>query len=280
MKIVVTGASGFVGRHVSAQLARLPIEVIAVTRDAACLNGLEKSIRIVEWDIADSNTECFERFGCPDRVIHLAWEGLPNYKSLYHFETELARQYHFLKGLVMAGLQSLLVTGTCFEYGKQFGALSEEMTTHPETPYGFAKDMLRRQLEFLKTTQSFSHTWVRLFYMFGDGQSNTSLFTQLREAVARGDRTFDMSGGEQLRDYLPVHEVARLIVELAVRYPNSGTVNICEGSPISVRRLVEQWIKENGWEIELKLGSYRYPDYEPMAFWGNRHKLNKILISK
>ena len=47
-----------------------------------------------------------------------------------------------------------------------------------------------------------------------------------------------------------------------------GAVNICSGKPISVRRLVEQWLDENNYKIELNLGHYPYPDYEPMAFWG------------
>jgi dTDP-6-deoxy-L-talose 4-dehydrogenase (NAD+) len=86
-----------------------------------------------------------------------------------------------------------------------------------------------------------------------------------------------MSGGEQLRDYLPVEEVARQIVRLAMARRDIGIVNICSGKPISVRRLVEQWLCERNWQIELKLGYYPYPDYEPMAFWGDRTRLDANL---
>jgi dTDP-6-deoxy-L-talose 4-dehydrogenase (NAD+) len=82
-----------------------------------------------------------------------------------------------------------------------------------------------------------------------------------------------MSGGEQLRDYLPVVEVARLLVSLALNGRDNGIINICSGEPISVRRLVESWIAANGWSIELNLGHYPYPTFEPMAFWGDRRKL-------
>jgi dTDP-6-deoxy-L-talose 4-dehydrogenase (NAD+) len=277
MKIAVTGASGFVGRHVIAQLARIPVEIVAVTRDATRLNGLGGAIRIVEWDITDADAKCFELLGHPDTLIHLAWEGLPNYKSLRHFETELPRQFRFLKGLVAAGLPSLLVSGTCFEYGMQSGGLSEDVLAQPANPYGHAKNALREQLQFLKTMQPYALTWARLFFMYGDGQPKSSLLPQLRDAVSRGDKTFEMSGGEQLRDYLPVAEVARLIVELALHHPDAGVVNICAGAPISVRRLVEQWIRDSAWEIELNLGRYPYPDHESMAFWGSRSKLNSLL---
>jgi dTDP-6-deoxy-L-talose 4-dehydrogenase (NAD+) len=274
MKIAVTGASGFIGRHVLTQLLRHEVEVIAVTRDATRLAGLSEIVPIIEMDIALPAFDCFKQMGCPDVLIHLAWDGLPNYKSLHHFETELPKHYYFLKTIIEAGLLSLLVTGTCFEYGMLSGLLSEDMPAKPANPYGFAKNALRKQLEFLKLVKPFHFTWLRLFYIYGKGQFHTSLYPQLKEALLRGDKVFNMSGGEQLRDYLSVEEVACQIARLAMARSDIGIVNICSGTPISVRRLVEQWLNDNGWEIELNLGYYPYPDYEPMAFWGDRRRLN------
>ena len=238
MKIAVTGASGFIGRYVLAELIRLQAEVIAVSRDVASLASLDADIRVVEMDIAFPGEDCFDRLGRPDVLIHLAWDGLPNYKSLHHFETELPRQYHFLKTMIEAGLSSLLATGTCFEYGMQFGPLSEGMVTLPVNPYGLAKDVLRRQLEFLRAVKPYNLTWARLFYLYGEGQAKSSLYMQIKEAMLRGERVFKMSGGEQLRDYLPVSDAAQRIVALAMRRCDAGKVNICSGKPISVRKLV------------------------------------------
>lgn len=86
-----------------------------------------------------------------------------------------------------------------------------------------------------------------------------------------------MSGGEQLRDYLPVTEVALKLVALALQPADHGVLNLCSGQPVSVRSLVEGWIAENNWAIELELGHLPYPDHEPMAFWGDRRKLNAVL---
>lgn len=277
MKIAVTGASGFLGRHVLSALLQHEAEITAVSRDAKRLKGLGTAVRVVEMDIADPACDSYEQLGSPDILIHLAWDGLPNYKSRHHFETELPRQYHFLKGMIDAGLPSLLVTGTCFEYGMQSGALAANLQTAPGNPYGFAKDCLLKQLGFLKAEKAFKLTWARLFYMYGEGQPVTSLYPQLREAVSRGDATFNMSGGEQLRDYLPVEEVARQIVRLALARRDIGAINVCSGKPVSVRSLVERWKADNGWKIELNLGYYPYPDYEPMAFWGERPELDAIL---
>jgi len=84
----------------------------------------------------------------------------------------------------------------------------------------------------------------------------------------------------ELRDHLPITDVAKCLVSLAMGNRDNGIVNICSGKPISVRKLAEGWIKENGWSIELNLGHYPYPDYEPMAFWGERQKLDRCLDSQ
>jgi dTDP-6-deoxy-L-talose 4-dehydrogenase (NAD+) len=274
MKIAVTGATGFIGRHVLTELARHDVEVIAISRHATPGAGG------VQLDIQAAPGDAFDLIGRPDALIHLAWGGLPNYRSLHHFEQELPAQYRFLSNLIAAGLNNLVVVGTCFEYGMQSGPLSEDLPARPDNPYGYAKDSLRRQLEYLRAAHPFNLTWARLFYLHGEGQAASSLLPLLRQAVARGDSVFNMSGGEQLRDYLPVTEVARCLVALALKRADSGVVNLCSGQPISVRKLVEGWIKDNDWSIELNLGHYPYPDYEPMAFWGDRRKLDSLLETR
>jgi dTDP-6-deoxy-L-talose 4-dehydrogenase (NAD+) len=276
MKIAITGASGFVGRHVSSKLLNQGEEVIAITRDASRIENISSFKGIFEMDISCPSKKCFERMGSPDILIHLAWDGLPNYKSLHHYEQELSYQYNFLKLMIQDGLSSLVVTGTCFEYGMQSGKLSESTSTKPTNPYGYAKDALRQQLEYLKSNNSFKLTWARLFYMYGKDQSRESLYPLLKNSIKRGDKIFNMSGGDQLRDYLHIDDVANKIVQIAMLQKDIGPVNICSGKPISVLSLVENWLRENDSNIELKLGYYPYPDYEPMEFWGDDSKFNSF----
>lgn len=278
MKVAVTGATGFLGRHViRALLRRSDVEIVGASRSPPVPDQWPRAVPHITLDVASPPADCFNALGRPDVLIHLAWTGLPNYKSLHHFEEQVREQYIFLRALVGAGLPSLFCTGTCFEYGMRSGELHERYTPDPRNPYGFAKDALRRQLEFFRATYPFALTWARLFYMFGEGQSATSLYPQVLAAGRRGDARFAMSRGDQLRDYLSVDEAAAIIVRLACDVPGAGVVNICSGHPRSVRSLVESWIKQQGWTMTLELGSYPYPDYEPMAFWGSNARLNDLL---
>jgi len=276
MKIAVTGASGFIGRYLLAELGKWGLEPIAVARKAAGLSAEVPEARLVEMDISSAGADVYQRLGRPDILIHLAWDGLPNYKSLFHFESELPVQYRFLKAMVEGGLPSLIVTGTCFEYGMQSGPLSESAEARPTNPYAFAKDTLRRELLYLKAVNPFRLTWARCWYVYGEGQYKGSIYPQLKEAVLRGDRVFNMSGGEQLRDFVRVDDVARQLAILALANQDIGPVNVCSGKPTSVRNQVEGFLREKNWDIKLNLGHYHYPDHEPMAFWGVRDRFDAI----
>jgi dTDP-6-deoxy-L-talose 4-dehydrogenase (NAD+) len=155
----------------------------------------------------------------------------------------------------------------------QYGPLEEDAETSPTTPYGLAKDTVHRVLAGLARQDGFRLQWLRLFYTYGEGQNPRSLLAQLDAALARGDESFDMSAGEQLRDYLAVEVIARIVAQLVQRPDVDGAINCCSGRPTSVRRLVEERVRERGASLRLNLGQFAYPEYEPLAFWGIPRKL-------
>lgn len=278
MKVLVTGATGFIGNYVIRELLKRNIDVVATATSAEKAQESEwfGKVLFVPYNMNEPATQLYDRFHHPDAIIHLAWQGLPNYKQLFHFEEVLPVQYAFIKQLVSEGLTDITITGTCFEYGMQIGKLSEDMPAIPGNPYALAKNTLRCFLEELAKTTSFSLKWVRLFYMFGKGQSPNSLLSQLDRALENGDEQFNMSVGDQLRDYLPVEEMAENIVKIALQNDVTGVINSCSGRPISVRELVENHLKQKQRKISLNFGYYPYPDYEPKDFWGDTTKLKKI----
>ena len=277
MKVAVTGAGGFIGGYVIDRLLAHGEDVTGVDRDFRESPSRERAISLVELDIADIDVDPLSQMLNPDVVIHLAWGGLPDFESMHHLESELPLHEVFLKRLVDGGLRNLTVAGTCFEYGMRTGCLYEDMETEPSSPYGRAKDLLRQRLQAYQEEAPFQLTWCRLFYMYGDRQPAKSIFPQLRDAASRGDETFPMSGGQQIRDYLSVEAVANSVVTLALRQEDMGVVNVCSGRPVSMQTLVETWIRENGWEIKPEFGVYPYADYEPMEFWGDASKLRRLL---
>ncbi len=267
--VIVSGATGFVGQHLVPILLENNYEVIATARDLkkAKLFPWFRSVKFVSLDFYKEKASLSVPQGAG--LIHLAWQGLPNYMSLSHFEDNLPHNYNFVKSLVSLGVRQVLAIGTCMEYGFQSGAIPSTSQPLPNNPYGLAKNNLRRYLEFLATTQPFTLQWARLFYLYGTGQSAGSILSQLDASIDNNASEFNMSAGEQLRDYLPVEEAARQLCELYSK-GTPGVFNVCSGRPISVRRLVERRIKQRGSDIKPNLGFFPYTNYEPMAFWGVR----------
>ena len=278
MKVLVTGSTGFIGRHVINELLNYDCEIIATATSEEKAKRFDwyKKITFIPCDYHTSSTNFYEYFNEPDILIHLAWRGLPNYQDSFHVDENLPVNSRFLKNFIDHNISKLVVIGTCYEYGLQNGCLSEDCCTEPITQYGLAKDTLRRYLELYLNGKSTSFNWARLFFLYGEGQNPNSLLPQLERAIQEGAEEFCMSGGEQLRDYLLVEEVAQYICRMAFQTDVEGIVNCCSGEPISIRKLVEDYLVEHNADIPLNLGFYPYSENEPMAFWGNIDKLIQV----
>jgi dTDP-6-deoxy-L-talose 4-dehydrogenase (NAD+) len=279
MRVAVTGATGFIGRHVVSELLSRGHQVVATSTARA---GAERfawfnQVQYVELDLTSDVQRPYELLGRPEVLVHLAWRGMPQYRALFQIEENLFQSYRFLRDVVAAGLPQLVVAGTCLEYGLRNGELREDLGTDPCMAYGVAKDSLRRMLTELRKQHPFTLQWVRLFYVYGEGQHPNALLPQLERALERGEPEFLMSRGDQLRDFVPVQDAARWLVRIAEQTGVCGIINGGSGQPMSVRALVEQYLKSKGQQIALRLGHYPYADYEPMAFWANAQRLKQVL---
>ncbi len=224
-------------------------------------------VSFIECDI-HKDTRILQKLG-DINIIHLAWEGLSNYDSDHHIEQNLPDSLEFLKSMISNGTNQILVAGTCFEYGHQCGEIRSSAQAQPITKYAQAKDRLRKELINYQKINDFKLQWARLFYVFGDGQSPSSILSQLDAAIDRNEPLFNMSHGEQLRDYLPIEMVAQQLFDL-YEGRKSGVFNVCSGTPISIRQLVERRIAERNSSIIPNFGYYAYRAYEPKEFWGKR----------
>ncbi|UST70732.1 NAD-dependent epimerase/dehydratase family protein [Pseudomonas moraviensis] len=279
MKVLVTGATGFVGRHLVAALLERGCEIRAVARNAETARSMPwiDDVEFVSADIHAADLNVVALTEGIDALVHLAWPGLPNYRALFHFEHNLMADYRFIKSAVEAGVQQVLVTGTCFEYGMQSGPLSESTEPRPSNPYGLAKRTLHLFLQNLQQERPFTLQWARLFYLHGEGQNPNSLLAALDRAIDSGEPTFNMSAGEQLRDFLAIETAASHLAAILHQRDFAGVVNCASGQPVSVRALVEQRLRERGAALDLNLGHYPYPTHEPMAFWAVVERLQQLL---
>ena len=276
MKIAITGATGFIGRHVRNALAKTDHDVVLVVRRSEKAGEITVHETIVTADLHLERTDWFELFGKPDAVLHLAWGGLPNYMDAYHVEVELPMQSKFLKALIESGLKKLVVTGTCYEYGMSSGALSEDQETNPNTPYGIAKDNLRKELFELQQRKNFDLTWARIFYPYGEGQSESSLYSQLKNAIL-SNQEFLMGNGRQVLDFIQVEKVASSLLSLLTSCMNLRVVNIGSGKPQTVAAFVQEQIRIFQSDLVPSFGSIPDREFESVSFWSDNSRFDSLV---
>jgi nucleoside-diphosphate-sugar epimerase len=277
-KVLVTGATGFVGNFVVRELLRRNISIVTTSSDkakAAKQDWFEKTTYIQHDIFKDAQNNLLEKFKQPDLVIHLAWDKLNNFKDIAHVNEVLPAHKIFLETLIREGIKELSCIGTCLEYGLQEGCLDESIKSAPIVPYACSKNNLRLFLEQLESKHSLGLKWIRLFYLFGVGQNEKSLIPSLQRAIDTNESSFKMSSGDQVRDFLQIEKAAEYIVNIALQ-STSGIFNCCSNKPTTVKDFVEDYLKKKNKIIKLELGYYPYPDYEPHKFWGNNSKLKGI----
>lgn len=278
-KVLVTGATGFVGNYVINYLLKNNFHVIASSRNesSAKQKSWYKNVQFIPLNLNQLPNNLFNFLNKPDCVINLAWQGLPNYNELFHFEVNTINHYNFIKNLINQGCKNILVTGTCFEYGKVEGEVEETNVTNPNTSYGLAKDTLRKYILELNKNFDFNFNWLRLFYVYGEGQSKNSLYSLVNSAILENKTKFDMSGGQQVRDFIRIERVAEIISTIVMHNLNCGIINCGSGNPTTVEAFVKNILKEKSSNMQLNLGTFPYNSYEPMSFWASTKKLNNYL---
>ncbi|MDC1008433.1 NAD(P)-dependent oxidoreductase [Gammaproteobacteria bacterium] len=265
--IVVTGGTGFLGRHVVETFLNEGFEVTALVRNKSKAKDVKqlKKANIESCEIYQKNLTY--SFPPQSTLIHCAWADVQDSLSSKHLSQHLNDNYQFLSNVInQKKIKKIIVSGTCYEYGLQYGPMLSSTPTRPNTPYAKAKVELHKKLLKLQSRSEFILIWARLFYMYGEGQDEKSIIPLFEKALKNSEKVFNMSYGEQLLDYLPVHQAAKQISSLIEK--NSGTYNICSGSPISLRRLLEDKMKKMNKKIELHTGYFPYRAEDSIAIWG------------
>lgn len=267
MKVMVIGSGGWIGGYVTKELLKNPdIEVIAPISVGSFPKIAHERLTYTTKRIADIED-------VPDAVIYLAWPDLDYYDSPNHLSFA-ADSYKILKSLVDKGVRNITVTGTCFEYGKVEGELSEDMPANPHCNYAIGKDALRRMLSALDIDLK----WLRLFYLYGEGQREQSLVPRFLKQIKEGKTEIFVPGLNKVRDYLYIEDAAKYIVACAMQTEVKGITNVCSGETLAIWQiLTEAFDREGYFDIAIKHSGEEYPDYGAHSFWGNNKKLKRII---
>jgi dTDP-6-deoxy-L-talose 4-dehydrogenase (NAD+) len=276
MKIFITGSSGFIGRNIVSHLKDdESVDLILTTRDCE-----KVSDRYIYFDLdkLDYESNLFLNFGEPDILLHCAWQDVKQIDSPEHINRYVFQHMKFIENMVKNGISKLVILGSCFEYGKQNGAVIEYQHIKPNTQYAVAKDFLRRYVEFLNLKHSFEFQWLRIFYTYDEsGTMGSNIISSLKKAIDNKKKVFDMSKGEQELDFLEVKELSSLIIKVMMQNKTNGIINCCSGVPTKVIELVKSVINKWDAKIELNTGHYPYREFESQKIYGDRKKLDQIV---
>ena len=277
--MAITGAQGFLGQATLAALAEFNSIIVASSRSRSEPKRTSRKLLSATVDITDRTSwDVLFADNKPTRLIHLAWDYLNDFDDPRHYLEQLPAHLAFIEWCIRKGISDITVAGTCYEYGLVDGELDEEMQTKPVLAYAIAKDALRRSLEHLSGVTPFSFKWARIFYVRGDENAEKGIFKCIRDAASQGAKEYAVSRGEQLRDYLPRKDVGRFLAHFCLQNDILGIVNCCSGRPMSMRRMMEEFAGK--WPgLMLNFGAVPYRSSEPMAFWGNRDRMDKVLAA-
>jgi dTDP-6-deoxy-L-talose 4-dehydrogenase (NAD+) len=264
MRIFVTGASGFIGRHLCDALEGH--ELLALMRQP---RQLPANVRQLQGDLFEPTAwrDAVKDFA-PEGCIHLAWSDLPDYSlapSRKNFEAGL----DLLQMMKEIGCPRVVVAGTCFEYGNLPGLVSEEQVPKTQGLFAAFKSAQRVVGNSLLANSSTQLIWTRLFYVFGRGQRPTSLIPSCIAALMAGKKP-DIRNPDAVADLVHVEDVAGGLAALITASGVEGTYNIGSGVGSRVRDAANLVARLLGQQDVYP------PSQEPgQGFWADMQRLRQ-----
>lgn len=272
MKILVTGANGYLGQGIVKALLDRGQEVIAADFSTQYIDARAHKISCDLFHVADP----YHYFNEPDVLLHLAWrDGFKHYSDA-HID-DLPNHYHFIKTMIEAGIKQVAIMGSMHEIGFYEGSINENTPSNPVTPYGIAKLALRNITQVLCKQHEIKFQWLRGYYIVGNSKFGSSIFSKITAAAENGENEFPFTMGQNQYDFTDYKDFCDDVAAAVCQSEVLGIIEIASGHPEKLADRVERFIKDNKYQIELKYGAFPDRPYDSKAVWGNNNKIQKIL---
>lgn len=272
MKILVTGANGYLGQGIVKQIMNCGNEVIAIDFMVDHIDERAQKKSCDLFNIEDP----YNYFGQPDVLLHLAWrDGFVHYSDA-HID-DLPKHYEFIKKFAESEVKTIAAMGSMHEIGFYEGSIKEETPCNPITPYGIAKNSLRMLTEMLCKQNNKNFMWLRGYYIVGNSKYGSSVFSKITAAEAEGKKEFPFTMGQNQFDFIDYEDFCEQVARAIGQENVLGTINICSGHPEKLADRVERFIRENGYSIKLKYGAFPDRPYDSKAVWGDGRKIEEIM---
>ena len=272
---LVTGAGGYIGRHVVRALLDRGFTVKALD---IRLDGVDERAERVTTNLFSGDEDIYQQLGSPDVVVHMAWRDGFKHNAPSHLD-DLASHYHLIENLLKGGLKHLAVMGTMHEVGYWEGAIDETSPCWPASLYGISKNALRQTSSTLAQQYGASFQWIRAFYIVGDDAFGNSVFSKILAAAEEGKREFPFTSGSNKYDFISVTDLAYQIAAIVSQDEITGVINACSGNPVSLADRVEQYIRERDLNIALQYGAFPDRPYDSPGVWGDSSRIDEILAA-
>jgi nucleoside-diphosphate-sugar epimerase len=276
MKLLVTGAAGFVGSHaVRAALAR-GWDVYGLVRQSSHLQRLtdiHDAIQLVRCDLDDWTGLAAALEEAPiEACLHCAWFAEPGrYLAAPENIASLMNTLKLMQLVAASGCKRFVGVGSCFEYSPRIGYFSEDTPTETTSLYAAAKTSAGIVLGPMGAALGVKTTWARLFFQYGPHEDARRLVPSVVRSLLAG-QPVRTTLGEQIRDFLHIGDVASALVEVtAADMP--GVVNIGSGRPVTVRKVVETIARHLQRPELVELGALPYRPGDPMFICANNARL-------
>lgn len=271
MKILVTGANGYLGQGIVKSILDRGNNVVATDFN---VENIDERAEKKECNLFEVNNP-HEYFGEPDVLVHLAWrDGFIHYSDA-HIE-DLYKHYEFLGKMMESGVKHVAVMGSMHEIGFFEGSIKADTPCNPITPYGISKNALRCLTFMLAKKHNVIVQWLRGYYIVGNSKFGSSIFSKITAAAEEGKTEFPFTMGQNQFDFIDYPEFCNQVAMAVCQNKVNGIINICSGKPEKLANRVERFIKDNGYKIQLKYGEFPDRLYDSKAVWGDDSKINEI----